>query len=459
MARRSRKEMATRPPREQLLRKAILPLGDRVLGQRMMSRLRYLEVAQWWDRTEIEACRDRLLSELITVAYREVPFYRSLLDKSSVAPTDIRTAEDLRKIPVVTKNMLREGYPEQTTRPSGHKTYEARTSGSTGENFRVLEDNDTAGWHRASFLLALEWAGWRAGKRHLQTGMMDQRTLDRRVKDSLLRCHYALASDLTDAALDKHLDWMQRTKTRHLFGYPGSLYHLALRAKETGRHIDLDSAVAWGDTVYAHYREAIESVFRTRLFDTYGCSEGMQIAAQCGEGATYHVHSLDVIVEYLDDDMIPVRPGESGNIVVTRLHPGPMPLIRYRIGDVAVSGGGRRCACGRGFELMEAIVGRETDVILTPSGNRLIVHFFTGIMEHYPEVRLYQVVQEAHDALLVRIVPGEGYSDLVARDLVDKLKQSGAGDMSIRVLAVDEIPLAATGKRRFIIGRSDKDRA
>jgi phenylacetate-CoA ligase len=443
--------------RESLLRGMVLPLGDRMLGQRMMSRLSYLEAAQWWDRARIAACRDKLLSDLIRTAYRDVPFYRSLLDDNSIKPSDIRAVGNLRKIPVVTKGMLRQGYPGLTTRQTGQKTYESRTSGSTGENFRVLEDHDTAGRYRASFLLALEWAGWRFGERHLQTGMMDQRTLDRRVKDFLLRCHYALATDLTDAALDRHLDWLERTRTRHLWGYPGSLYHLALRAKATGRDLRLVSAITWGDTVYAHYREAIEAAFHTRLFDTYGCAEGMQIAAQCAEGSAYHVHALDVIVEYLDDDMIPVKPGERGNIVVTRLHPGPMPLIRYRIGDVGISGGDRSCSCGRGFELMESIVGRETDVILTPSGNRLIVHFFTGIMEHYPQVRVFQVVQEAPDSLLIRIVPGEGYSESVGHEFVGKLRQAGAADMTIRVQPVDEVPLAPTGKRRFIISRPERE--
>jgi phenylacetate-CoA ligase len=452
---RRQKEIESAPVREWLLRKAVLPLGDRAFGQRMMSRLAFLEKAQWWDRAEIAARRDKLLSALIRTAYEEVPFYRNLLRENSVTADDVQCVEDLIKIPVITKDMMRRQYPEFTTRPTGQKTYESRTSGSTGENFAVLEDRQTAGWYRASFLLDLEWAGWRAGQPHMQTGMT-QRSMDRWLKDLALRCHYVLATDLSDVALDRHLEWLSRTKTRHLWGYPQSLYCLALRAQATGCDISLSSAVTWGDSVYPHYRRAIESAFDTRLFDTYGCAEGMQIAAQCGQDHAYHVHALDVIVEYLDDNMVPVVPGEPGNIVVTRLHPGPMPLIRYRVGDVGTGGGERACSCGRGFELMESIHGREADIITTPTGNRLIVHFFTGILEHYPEIETFQVVQETQDALVVRIVPREGYSDRVGRDLRQRLQEAGAADMSISIEPVEDVPLPPTGKRRFVISRLGK---
>lgn len=435
---------------EWLLRKILLPLGDRPLGQRMMTRLAELERAQWWDRERITARRDELLSSLVRTAYEEVPFYRALFDEHSVAPRDIRRAEDLVKIPVVTKDMIRRHYPQSMSRTTGQRTYESHTSGSTGQNFAVLEDRQTAGWYRASLLLSLEWAGWRFGARHMQTGLTP-RSLDRRLKDLALRCRYVPANDLTDPTLDAHLTWLKDKRARHLFGYPQSLYYLALRAQATGRDISLSSVVTWGDTVYPQHRLLIENVFGAQLFDTYGCGEGMHIAAQCGHGSHYHVHALDVVVEYLDDDAVPVAPGQRGNIVVTRLHPGPMPLIRYKIGDVGSSGGSRICPCGRGFEVMESLHGRDSDVVITPGGNRLIVEFFAGIMQHYQQVETFQVVQETGDSLVIRVVPRQSYTELVGQELRQTLQKAGARDMSISIETVEEIPLTSGGKRRFVI--------
>lgn len=436
-----------------LLRHAILPAGDMAFGQKMIQRLRFLEEAQWWGAGEVDAHRDRLLQSLLSVAYRDVPFYRDLMNGVSLRPDDIHTPLDLSRLPIVTKEMLRKGYPHLTTRKTGQKTYEARTSGSTGRNFCVLEDPETAGWYRASFLLALEWAGWEIGQAHLQTGMTLNRSLDRKLKDFLLRCHYVSAYDLTDSWLDRSLDALEKYSIEHLWGYPGSLYYLARRAAEKGWTRSLRSVVTWGDTLYPQYRTTIESTFRTRVFDTYGIGEGTHIAAQCGSKNTYHIHSLDVVVEYLNNEGQAVPPGTPGNIVITRLHPGPMPLIRYRIGDIGIGGGTRRCECGRSFDILESITGRETDVVITPTGNRLIVHFFTGILEHFPEIDSFQVLQEERGSMTVRVVPTKQFTDQSRRKIISALEEKGATGMSIQIEPVSEIPITSSGKRRFVISK------
>ena len=437
-----------------LLRHAVLPAGDRVFGQRMMRRLRFLEEAQWWPRERVLEWRDERLRALVEVAYREVPFYRDLMRDRSVRPEDIAGAADLSKLPLVTKAMLLAAYPERATRPTGRRTYEASTSGSTGTNFRVREDRETFGWYLASFMLALEWAGWRMGEPQVQTGMNPERSLSRRLKDAALRCHYVSARDLRDEHLDSVLDLIQTRGIRHLWGYPGSLYYLARRAETRGWDTPLRTAITWGDMLHPQYRQTIERVFGARVNDTYGCGEGIQIAAQCDVADGYHIHSLDVVVEYLDEAGQPVAFGEAGDVVVTRLHPGPMPLIRYQVGDAAVGGGDRSCPCGRSFEMMERIEARNADVVETPSGNRLIVHFFTGILEYFPQIDTFQVVQNRPGAVVVRIVPAAGYDDEVGRAVATRLREAGA-DLEIAIELVSEIPPTPGGKRRFVISDLD----
>jgi phenylacetate-CoA ligase len=393
---------------------------------------------------------------LIEVAYREVPFYRDLMDHAAVKPNDIRGPQDLGKLPIVTKKMLRAGYPHLTTRDTGMKTFEACSSGSTGTNFCVREDPDTTGWHRASFLLALEWAGWQIGEPHLQTGMTLQRSRDRWLKDLLLQCHYVSAFDLGDSQLDLSLDLLESHSLKHLWGYPGSLYVLARRALERGWNQPLRSIITWGDNLYPEYRRTIESAFGARVFDTYGCGEGIQVAAQCGTADTYHLHMLDVVVEHLDDKGHPLQPGENGNLILTRLHPGPMPLIRYQVGDVGRKESTRSCECGRGYDVMGSIQGRDTDIVITPSGNRLIVHFFTGVLEHFPEIDSFQVVQEELGLMVLRLKPANGFSKESAARIVSNLQEKGASDIAIKIELVTEIPLPPSRKRRFVVSKIAK---
>lgn len=436
--------------RNWLIRNAVLPAGDLMLGHPMMRRLRFLEQAQWWSPERVEAERGRLLREVVATACREVPFYREHFERSGVRPEDIREPADLRRLQVVTKPMLREGYPSRVCRDTGRRTYETSTSGSTGSNFWVREDHDTAGWYRASFMLSLGWAGWKVGEPHLQTGITIRRNLERRIKDALMGCHYFLAYRMEDDYLDRCLEVLDSGGVRHLWGYPSSLFYLAERARKRGFNRKLVSIVTWGDQLFPAYRKSIEASFGAPIHDTYGCGEGIQIAAQCGAGPHYHIHSLDVIVEFLDDHGNPVPRGTPGNIVLTRLHAGPMPFLRYQVGDVGVEGDPVGCSCGRGFATMQSVVGRTADVVTTPSGNRLVVHFFTGVLEHFPEIRTFQIVQSHPDSLLVRIVPETGYSEGSAERIRSALIERGA-DLDIRIETVDDIPLTPGGKRRFVI--------
>ncbi len=435
------------------LRNIMLPLGDLAFGQRMLARLKFLEQAQWWDRDRLHAERDRQLGQLMTTAYHEVPFYRTLMDQVRMKPGDFRTVADLSRLPVCTKGMLRAGYPHLTTRPTGQKTYEAHTSGSTGQNFAVMEDAETKGWYLASFLLSLEWAGWEIGEAHLQTGMTLTRDLSRRLKDRLFRCHYVSAFDLDDRHIDQALDELDSRKIEHLWGYAASLYYFARRAAEKGWNRKLRSVVTWGDNLYPHYRETITGAFGVRVTDTYGIGEGTQVSAQCGHDGNYHVHTLDCVVEYVDDDGRPVPPHQGGNLILTRLHPGPMPLIRYRVGDLGVAGDQSECGCGRGLDRMQAILGRDTDVVLTPSGNRLIVEFFNGIIDDVPEVESFQVLQDTLDSIQVRVVPREGFTEKTKSEIVTAMKRNGAADLRIEIDCVDEIPLTPGGKRRYVISK------
>ena len=438
-----------------LLKRVLLPVGDLASGQKMMRRLSFLEEAQWMPSEQLYSIRDQSLSELIKLVYNEVPFYRELMDKASVKPAEIQKAADLRKLPIVTKEMLRSGYPNCVTRNTGRKVYESRSSGSTGANFVVAMDSETAGWYRASFLLALEWAGWKMGEAHIQTGVTLNREFYKRIKDELLNCHYVSGIDLTDSHLDRILETMDRYSIQHIWGYPGGLYYLARRAAEQGWNQPLRTIVTWGENLFSHYRTTLEETFKVRVTDTYGCSEGMNISAQCGVGSVYHVHTLDVIIEYLDDCGEPVDPSQPGNLILTRLHPGPMPLIRYKVGDVGISGESRICTCGRGYDVMESIQGRDTDVVLTPGGNRLTVQFFIYVLKYFSEIDSFQIVQESPECIILRVVSVGDFSTEIHHKIIDALRHNGA-DINIELELVKEIPLPPSGKRRFIISQLDK---
>ena len=102
---------------------------------------------------------------------------------------------------------------------------------------------------------------------------------------------------------------------------------------------------------------------------------------------------------------------------------------------------------------MESIQGRDADAVITPSGNRLIVHFFTGIFEHFSEIDSFQVVQENVDNMIIRIVPTIEFSDESSKKIISALQDKGATGIRIQLELVDQIPFTPGGKRRFVVSK------
>lgn len=434
--------------------KVLLPIADYATGNRTMQFYKFYKKMQWMDRDKLQCYQDDRVHETIRTAYEEVPFYRELYDRHGVNVACVLKAGDLPLLPTVTKDMLRESYPDSCTRKTDWPWREYCTSGSSGSPFAVRVDNETMSRARALMFLRANYSGWNIGDPFLQTGMTLDRGVIKKLKDTILRVEYASAFDLSDQVLDKYLDLIDRKRLNYVMGYAGSLYCIASRAFEVGFNRNLSGIISWGDNLYTHYREKIENTFKCRVTDTYGCGEGIQIAAQCGSrNGAYHIFMPHVALEVVDANGYPVAMGKVGNILLTRLDPGAMPLIRYQVGDVGIKSPDETCSCGRGLEMLAKVEGRDTDVVVTPRGNRLIVHFFTGIFEYYKTIDTFKVVQEERDRITVFIVPRPDFQPEHWDNLKVEILDKGDPDLKIDMTLVDEIPLEKSNKRRFVVSK------
>src|SRR6476620_5124820 len=93
-----------------VLQSLILPGGDFLAGQGMIGHLQFLKNAQWWSRDELLRFQTKALKNLIDIAYREVPFYRACMDERDLRPQHFQSIEDLAKLPVLTKEIIRKHY-------------------------------------------------------------------------------------------------------------------------------------------------------------------------------------------------------------------------------------------------------------------------------------------------------------------------------------------------------------
>jgi phenylacetate-CoA ligase len=158
-----------------------------------------------------------------------------------------------------------------------------------------------------------------------------------------------------------------------------------------------------------------------------------------------------VIPEYGVTELIPVEGAETADVydvVSTGLVNTAMPLLRYRTGDRVRVGSGRACACRREFPVVDEILGRDDDFVVTPRGDWVgrLDHVYKGLVG----IAESQIRQESRDELRILVVPASGYGDAVEAELTANLR-SRVGDMRITVERVAAVPRGPNGKFRAVV--------
>jgi phenylacetate-CoA ligase len=300
-------------------------------------------------------------------------------------------------------------------------------------------------------LLFWDWGGFKMGTPHLQTGMSLKRGGVKKIKDILSRCHYTSAFDLTDSKLSLIEEKITQKHLEYLFGYASSIYVIAEYLSRHKKRIPLKRIFTWGDCLFPNYRDKIESVFACKVQDCYGLGEGLQVAAQCERTGLLHIAQHNVIVEVTDETGQKDLPfNQLGKVLVTRLTPGPMPLVRYDTGDLAALSSGS-CDCGRNLQLISRVHGRDTDVIRSPLNDRLIVHFFTQIFEMIPQILQFQVRQSKLEEIDIYYVPAANFHKNILLEIRGQIDDNTHYKFIINFHEVQNIPLQKSNKRRFVI--------
>jgi len=219
--------------------------------------------------------------------------------------------------------------------------------------------------------------------------------------------------------------------------------------------LDFPSSIAaiitTSEKVTPEMRGVIERAFRCRVYEEYGTVENVLYASECEYGSLHL--SPDVgIVEILREDGLPAEPGETGEVVATGLLRTYQPFVRYRLGDVATFSE-RPCACGRSMPVLQEVVGRIEDVVVGADGREMVR--FHGIFVDQPQIREGQIVQETHNRIRARIVPGDAFGDSDRDEIVRRIQQRLGPAVEVIVETVDVIPRTAAGKFQAVVSLLD----
>ena len=378
----------------------------------ILRRRAFSERCQWLTPGALADYQSNRLRQMLAHAYEQVPYYRELLDRADVSPKDIRSVEDLQRIPTLTKPVLTTHFEGLTARHAWrYRPRRTRTSGSSGSPVEFYLDKASRVLEFVYYWRHWSWLGYRIGTPFAELSSVHFLNRPGRSRDlyhyePLTRRLLLNSLRLSEDAIPAWAGAFARYQPRYLKGLASALRVLAEVWRRAGGPFRLRGVFSNGDTLLPVHRRLIESAFGCQVLDSYGHMERTFAVSECPSGG-YHVNSDYGILELLPLDRVAAPSGEPRTricrAVGTGLHNLAMPLIRYEVGDlIEVNESPSPCPCGRGFPLIRAIAGRENDVIETPDG-RFITSLFV-VFDLVDHIEDGQIVQEDVDRILVRIV-------------------------------------------------------
>jgi len=413
-------------------------------------RYRQLERLQWATEKTLRRVQLEKLQRLVRHAYDHVPYYRRLFDGARFHPDDLRSLEDLRRIPLSDKSTLAPCSFEEKTADNvpRHHLIPLSTAGSTGHplNFCISR--------REKFLrVVTEWRALSAHGVRLTDKLLQFRNTRHVFRDRFWFQRFGIMQRVFvhfGEPVERKIEIIEREKPTLIQGYPSVLLDIVAHLSEKRlRDLRPRYLVSCGEVLDSHARLLLEKAFQLPVINHYGAMEFGYLAWQCPEFEGLHLNE-DLFIFEIVRDGEPVAEGEEGEIAITSLEQFAMPFIRYRLGDRARIIG-RHCPCGRGLASIEVLWGRTTDRILRRDGSEVNPHLFHLLYHEVHGLFQYQIIQHAPDAFYVRFVPLRGTeTEPLRRRFQEKINEIMGYPVRLEFEQIERFEPDETGKLKLV---------
>lgn len=419
----------------------------------------YLETAKW-PEGQLREYQVEQMRRTVAYAYQHVPFYRKRFDCCGLKPEDIKTVEDLGRLPYLTKQEIREAGTDLISDEYDVKDlFATPTSGSTGTPLILYHSREAT---LKNF--AFHWAQCRPGLSRRKDSCANFTGLEivkpEQKKPPYWRMNYTGRQRLysifhmSDKTMPYYLEDLTNFHPVWLYGYPSAIYTLADFILRSGYDYPCPpkAVVTSSEQCLPEFREAIEKAFKTRLWDEYGQGEmaGLAFDCECGK--------LHEKIEYALMEFIPTQKQEEGfevyELVCTSLINDAWPLIRYRVGDLAIVKPDAKCPLGKPGRVIEQIYGRTAQFLIAGDGSR--ISNISVMAKKCRNIRSMQAVQKEVGQVTLRVVCQPEYNIEADEPFMIGQFRKKLGDesrMKIDVEYVDKIELTKSGKFLSIVSK------
>ena len=422
---------------------------DSLKGKKVKSALDILHNCEdgIWSEEQVNTYQEKCIQRLLSHAKATVPFYKE--QKDTV----------LRNWPVVNKNTLRSnGDSVLSGMYEKENLISMSTSGSTGTPFTSWQDGNKKKHVNAETLYYNGRIGFSIGKRIIYLRSVVSEVQKNDLQQFAQNIYLLDCNDLSDKGIKEKMRFIVKHSKdcgAMLMGYASTLTAFQKYFDKYG-YDDVKGAKIYGvvsgsEMLYDATRLSIEKAFNCKCVSRYANEENGFLGQDWDKNNVFLMNRADYFVEILKiDSDEPAEDEEVGRIVVTDLYNYAMPMIRYDTGDVGarvkvIHNGRERYAVG-------SFGGRIVDSVKDFNGNPVSPHAITNLMWKYKKIRQFQFVQKAKGKyqLILTAQKDEINEDELIRDYKKIFGQSS----EFIVLYCDDIPVLASGKRRYIVNES-----
>ncbi len=318
---------------------------------------------------QLKAWQDERLVKQIKHVWDNVPLYRTKMEEAGVTPDDIKGTEDLHKLPFVTKDDLREGYPYGLlAKPLNECVRIHSTSGTTGKRVMAYyTQHDIDLWDDCCARALTAVGATNEDVCHVAYGYgLFTGGAGLNGGSHKVGC---LTIPISSGNTERQIMFMQDLKSTILCCTPSYAAYLGETMKEMGLtpdQIPLKAGIFGAEAWSEEMRRDIEKTLGIKAYDIYGLTElsGPGVSFECSAQSGMHINEDHFIAEIIDPETLEVLPeGSKGELVFTAITKEAFPIIRYRTKDICVLKR-EKCSCGRTFIKMCKPMGRSDDMLI-----------------------------------------------------------------------------------------------
>lgn len=377
-----------------MLNKLIFNIGLRLRSPEILERYTFLKKSEKWDLKTLENHQLKQLKMIVSVAYENSSFYKELFKKNGITPKDIKTLNDIRKLPIIDKKDILHNNESIQNFNDYKKLFYSETSGTTGEPLAFFRNSKWDAGHRAAQFRGYSWYNVKPWEKngYFWGFSFNSRTKAKTVVLDQLVNRIRLFS-YKESDIKKFSKKIK--KADYLEGYSSMIYEVAkVINKYSLGPFNLKMVKGTSEKIYDSYQEEAIKAFGQKIISEYGAAETGIIAYECPYGSM-HITMENVIVEEVD-----------GEAIITNLISDSFPIIRYRLGDSIIFDEKNNCQCGLKHKIIKEVVGRVGKSIYGKENrypSLTLYYIFKNLLLNHNLKLNYQTIQKVSGEITINI--------------------------------------------------------